>query len=126
MANHQKFLDIAVRLIDKHGRLVEFQTVSTLPKDPAKPWLGSAEAPVVIGEFMGVEVPYKGNDFGEEWSMATGLFKDVASVLLVAGQSVNLEECTLVVDEGHVTKIAWVQRLRPANLTVLYAFGLER
>lgn len=125
MADHQRFLDIAVRLIAQHGREIVLQELSLVPKDPLKPWLGTSEQPINHTGIMGVMVPYSGNEFGSNWNN-NGVFKEVAEVILVAGQPVSLDDCKLIQDEGATYKIAWVQKLRPANLTVLYAFGIER
>lgn len=127
MANHQKFLALATRLIKKHGRTIGFKKLAEGANNPDRPWgSNSNAAPIILGNYMGCMVPFKGNDFGREWA-DFDMTKYADNILLVAGvPGVNLEESHFVIDGGKDFKVEWVQVLRPADLTILYAFGVNR
>lgn len=125
MSNHQNFIALALRLIAKHGRDVTFKVLSSTAADADKPWRGTATAPTVIGPLKAVFVPFRGYEFGSEYT-DTSLFKEVEEVCLVAGGQGDLETAHLLTDGGKELKIEWVQRLRPGDQTVLYAFGVDR
>lgn len=125
MANHTKFLNLATRLIKKHGRMMQFVKIDSPAPDPNRPWNGSDPVDVVLAESMGVMVPFRGNDFGSMWQ-DFDLSKISDDIILVAGiPGVDLLAAHKVVD-GLERKIAWVQHLMPADLTLLYAFGVNR
>jgi len=123
MSDHAKFVNLALRLIDKHGRNVTFKRLSSTPTIPAQPWRGSSTTPTSFGPFRAVFVPFRGYTFGAEF-IDTSLFKEVEQICLVAGGQEDLETCHLVTDSSKDYKIEWVQRLRPGDQTVLYAFGV--
>lgn len=124
-AHHQKFVATAKRLIDKHGRMVQFEIVSSQPQESDRPWWGTAAAPVVIGPLKAAFVPFRGFEFGSLFEQKS-LFKECDEICLVSGGQGDLELAHFLVDEGRKFKIEWVQRLRPGTVTVLYAFGVMR
>lgn len=124
MSDHQRFIALALRLIAKHGRDVNFQIISSTPADTDKPWRGTATAPTTIGPLKAVFVPFRGFEFGSVFN-DTALFKEVEQICLVAGGQGSLETAHLVTDSGKDYKIEWAQRLRPGDQTVLYAFGVD-
>lgn len=127
MANHTKFLRLAQRLIAKHGRSVTFVQIVSESEDPETPWKGPVDGPqdVPLATTMGAMVPFRGNDFGSLWQ-DFDLSKTADEVLLVAGvPGVDLLQAHKVID-GLERKIEWVQHLKPADLTIMYAFGVNR
>lgn len=124
MSDHQKFIDLALRLIAKHGRNVNFQTISSTPQDVDKPWKGTVAAPSSVGPIKAVFVPFRGFEFGSVFTDVS-LFKEVDEICLVAGGQGDLETCHEIADSGRNRKIEWIQRLRPGDQTVLYAFGVN-
>lgn len=125
MADHQKFLALATRLIKKHGRLVAFNKLAE-GGDPDRPWGDNEMPPVPLGSYMGCMVPFRGNDFGSSWA-DFDLSKVADNILLVAGvPGVELADAEILIDGGKDFKIEWVQVLKPADLTILYAFGVNR
>lgn len=127
MANHTKFLNLATRLIKKHGRLMKFIRIDSPTADPDKPWAGTVGGPidVELAEVMGVMAPFRGNDFGSLWS-DFDLSKTADEIYLVAGvPGVDLLESHKILD-GSERKVEWVQHLKPGDLTILYAFGVNR
>ena len=124
MSNHQKFIALALRLIAKHGRDVTFQVINSTPADADKPWRGTATPPTQIGPLKAVFVPFRGFEFGSEFT-DNALFKEVEQICMVAGGQGNLETTHLITDSGKEYKIEWVQKLRPGDQTILYAFGVD-
>ena len=124
MSEHQKFAALALRLIAKHGRNVTFKTISSTASNMDKPWRGTSTSPSQIGPLKAVFVPFRGFEFGSVFN-DTALFKDVEQICLVAGGQANLETTHLITDSGKDYKVEWVQRLRPGDQTVLYAFGVD-
>lgn len=124
MSDHSKFIALALRLIAKHGRDVTFKVISSTPADADKPWRGTATPPTPIGPLKAVFVPFRGFEFGSEFT-DNALFKEVEQICMVAGGQGNLETTHLITDSGKDYKVEWVQRLRPGDQTVLYAFGVD-
>lgn len=124
MSDHQKFIATALRLIAKHGRNVTFKVVSSTLADPTKPWKGTLTAPTTIGPLKAVFVPFRGFEFGSVFN-DTALFKEVEQICMVAGNQGSLETAHIVTDSGKNYKIEWIQRLRPGDQTILYAFGVN-
>ena len=125
MADHLRFQQLATRLIAKHGRLVTFKRVP--PADsPLTPWRGTAGAPVPITvPLMAVFVPHKGLDFGTDF-VDEQLLKMCTEVCMVAGGDVELEPTHVIEDGGVDFKVAFIRKLRPADQTLVYVFGVER
>ena len=123
MSDHSKFIALALRLIAKHGRDVTFKVISSTPADADKPWRGTATPPTPIGPLKAVFVPFRGFEFGSEFT-DNALFKEVEQICLCAGGQADLETMHIVTDTSKDYKIEWVQRLRPGDQTVLYAFGV--
>lgn len=125
MADHSGFVAIATRLIAKHGRTVTLKGMGAAV-DPTKPWRGSdPTAPVALGEALAVFVPHKGFEFGSDF-VSDELLMKVDEVCMVAGGNDAFDTATHMTDEGVEYKIHWTQRLRPADTTILYAFGICR
>ncbi len=124
MSDHAKFAALAQRLIAKHGRDVTFARVSNVAANADQPWRGTVTADTVLGPFKAVFIPFRGFTFGSEYT-DTSLFKEVEHVCMVAGGQGDLETCHKVTDLGKEYKIEWVQKLRPGDQTILYAFGVD-
>lgn len=124
MSDHQKFIDVATRLIAKHGRDVNFLTVSAQPVDATKPWKGTATADTTVGPVKAAFVPFRGFEFGSIFTDSE-LFKGVEQICLVSAATPNLETAHKISDSGKEYKIEWIQRLRPGDQTILYAFGVD-
>lgn len=126
MSDHKKFADLAVRLIDKNGRAITLQTLSGAAADPNKPWLG-AGAPTVSAavDTKAVFLPASGNDLGKIIT-SKELLASVEQVALIAPHASLLEEMTVMLDDGKVWKVEWVQVLKPGDQICLYLFGVKR
>ena len=125
MADHAKFVAVANKLINKHGRQVSIKSLSG-SSDATKPWRGDATGTeTVLGTPLAVFVPSKGFDFGSDF-VTDQLLMSVSEVCLVAGGNGDFENGHLITDESIDYRIEWTSRLRPADKTILYAFGIKR
>lgn len=124
MSEHAKFLPFVDKMIKKHGREVIFKELSNIPADSDKPWEGSNGIPRIIQKTMGCFVPFRGFEFGSNF-IDEELLKRSDQVLLVY-PVINLDNATIVVDAGVEYKVDWIRRLKPAEVVLLYAFGVTR
>ena len=124
MSNHQKFIDLALRLIAKHGRDTTFKRISPVEADPDRPWRGTETPSEEFGPFKAAFIPFRGFEFGSIFE-DNSLFKEVELICLVAGGQADLETVHLVTDTMKDYKVEWIQRLRPGGQTILYAFGVS-
>lgn len=128
MADHTEFLEMALELINENGRLVYPLDMAAELASPGQPWKGTKQAPVVMGNgqgVMAVALPFRGFEFGSYFE-ASDMFRECSQVLLIAGGQGEFETAKLVRDEGKEYTVAWVQRMRPADLTIMYAIGVDR
>lgn len=118
---------LALKLIQKNGKEITFQRLDATAADPEKPWKGPG-APTVAQsvDTVGVSLPHASFvDLGF-LSVDDELLKRTEQVLLVPGGATDLESFTNVLDQGVRWRIEWVRTLKPATVTVLYAFGVKR
>jgi len=124
-ADHSKFLQLANRLITKHGRQIKFQKFTDVPMDPDRPWLGAGE-PIVELEYTAdaVFLPSQGLDLGIKFVTDEMLSRVDEVILAAANQS--LESYNVIVDNSVRLAITWLQLLKPGDLSILYAIGVKR
>jgi hypothetical protein len=130
--DYTKSLATAKRLIRNAGRQVTFLKVSGDSSDPAKPWLGASDprgAPDATATVSCVAVqPGSTKSLGFSIENEDLLARTSQVLVCEPGEDdpENLHTYTLVQDGGHDHKITFVERLRPANLTLLYFVGVAR
>lgn len=124
MSDHVKFLPFVTTMIEKHGRDVVFQELSNVPADSDKPWNGTNLIPIDLLTTKACFVPFRGFELGSNF-IDEELLKRCDQVLLVA-PTVNLDNTSLIVDNGVQYKVDWIRRLKPAEVILLYAFGVTR
>lgn len=126
MADHSKFVALAVRLIEKNGRFVSLQKISGTTVGSPTPWKNSAPAAPtsIVQHVPAVFVPVSGKELG---SIITDkdMLKRVTQVALIAPHTEDLSEMTEIIDR-EVWRVEWVHILKPADQICLYAFGLTR
>jgi hypothetical protein len=126
MADHTKFVALAKRLIDKQGRTIALQTLSSAAANPAQPWKGPTAPTVSVSvDTKAVFLPASGNDFSS-MSVTKEMLADVTQVALVAPHELPLHEMTTMVDKGKTYKVQWCRVLEPADQVCLYAFGVKQ
>lgn len=114
------------RLINKNGRTVGIQKLSAAAADADKPWKGPGTPTVETQvDCKGVFVPASGTDLGKEL-VSEELLARVDQVVLVGPNATPLEPFTAVLDDGVRWRIEWVQVLKPADVILLYVFGVCR
>lgn len=124
-------LATARRLVNNFGRQVTFlQLASGAPgTEPDKPWRGSAAqraAPVAQTTADAVAVPPSdGTRLGLNLSQPE-LLKSAEQIFIVAPPEVELDPFHLVQDGGQDYRILFIEKLRPATVTLLYFVGVAR
>lgn len=125
--DYARAVQLAARLILKNGRQTTLQRLSATASNPAQPWKGPG-SPTVAETFQtaAVFLPHTGEvDLGK-YLVDDELLKRCEQVALIAGGSVDLTTFTRFLDGSQIWKIEWVRELKPADITVLYAFGVNR
>ncbi len=115
------------RLIDKNGRLIKVQKLSKGDSDSATPWKGPGTPAVEKASkpLKAVFVPVAGSDFGRQF-FDDELLKRCDQICLLSGSAVSYEGYHQILDDNVVWKIEALQQLKPADTTLLYAFGVKR
>lgn len=127
-ANTSRQIALAQRLIQKNGRTVALQLLSSTAADATKPWKGAATPTVAQTQSASaVFLPASGSmDLGS-LGIDKELLKRVEQVAMVAGlPGTDLASFTTVLDGSSRFKIDWVRTLKPSDDTVLYVFGVTR
>lgn len=124
MSDHAKFVSLAQRLIDKHGRQVSVRTLSSTPTDGTKPWKNMTGAPTDVS-VKAAFVPFRGFEFGSMF-IDDELLKRADQVCLIQGSVGDFESATQITDDGISYKIEWARRLKPGDQVIVYAFGVRR
>jgi hypothetical protein len=132
MVDYVRLAATAVRLVTKNGTLVEFQRLDGAAPDPDQPWNGPATTPVAqTATTMAIFVhPSAADQFGIRIDVAdlTARFSElVIAVPINPADNPALDTFQLVRRVGQSTrKISVIQKLRPAEITLLYYFGIAR
>lgn len=127
MSDHARFIELAQRLIDKHGRTVTLEVLSSTPADANKPWKGAAE-PTVASSYSvkGVFVPLSSAEALGLKITDNELLRGVNETLLVAATADDFRSCNSVSDSSVRHRIKFAEVLAPGDQTILYYFGIER
>lgn len=126
MAVHDKFANLAERLINKHGRDVTLRKLSRVLEDADKPWRGTDVDPAVGYEFEHV-VRAVFTDYNED-EIDGDEVRRGDKRLLVAAKSVpgvDLLKADSLLDEGSVYGIIRGNLLRPGTTEILYDFQVR-
>ena len=121
----------AKRLVDANGRTVTLQRFDQSPADVARPYEGPADpdaAPDFSLDVVASFVPLSGAASLGLSITDEELLKRTAEVCLVAPgptQAEQFERMSQIVDGGIKKGITFVEKLRPADTTLLYFFGVS-
>jgi hypothetical protein len=122
----------AKRLIEKHGRVVQFYKINSRITQVDKPWRGSSDGQQSNLDFT-TEVsasavfldPASLTDFGYD-QMNEEARKSIASVALTHAIEQDIEGYDVLVDGEDKYKINKIMKLKPGLTTFLYAVELAR
>lgn len=119
----------AQRLVENFGRPVTFVLFEDDPADPAKPWRGAADprSPAeseIAGSAVAVP-PSSASQLGLRVDHVD--FVKRSDQILIAFAETDIEEYDEVLDSDGVRyKIEGVEKLRPAETTLLFFVGVRR
>lgn len=114
------------RLIKANGRDIYLQRLDGAAADYDKPWRGAgtptlANSVPVRGSF----IPATGDALGTSF-VPIDLLARCDEVLIVAAGETDFTDFQVVLDHGLRWKIEWTHVLQPADVRLLYAFGVRR
>lgn len=125
--DYARAVALAQRLINKNGRTITVQQLSSTPVDANKPWKGP-NAPTVLASATpkGVFLPVSSlNELGL-FVADDELLKRVEQVVLIAADGTNAFDTFHRVSDGVLYHIDWVRTLKPGDTVILYAMGIKR
>lgn len=125
MSVYDKFVQTANRLIEKYGREITLQKLSSEVADAQKPWKGSS-VPTIEDSLSvkAVFVSTSDSDFAFN-VIDDELLKRADEVALFQPIQEGLETYNKIIDSTN-WKIMWFKVLKPADKTVLYMIGVSR
>lgn len=125
--DYVKATALALKLIQKNGTAISVQKLSATAADATKPWKG-AGTPTVDQSVNthGVFLPHASTQDLGVFGIDDEMMKRVEQVALVPGQATDLSTFHQLTRGGVAYKIDWFRALKPADITVLYAFGVKR
>lgn len=130
MADFAKLAATAQRLIEKNGRTVSFFKRSTTPASSGQPWRGTAalDATADPVDARACFVPPSGSGFGRTRVVDGELAEAFEQIALVAASSfpadVDPERLSSILDGKRSWRIDNVDKLQPADVPLVYVFGL--
>lgn len=122
-----KAVSLAQRLINKNGRKIEVQRLSSKAADTNKPWRGPG-VPTIEKRYKtkGAFVAVYGRTNLGSMGITPELLLRVDEVVLVAGGLEDLETYHQILDGTQTWRIESINKLKPGDTSILYAFGLCR
>lgn len=125
--DYARAVALAQRLINKNGRLITIDRLSSVPVDADKPWKGPG-APTVDATVSpkAVFLPHASLiDLGL-FAKDDELLKRVEQVALIASDGVNDLSGFHRITDVVMYRIDWVRALKPGDTVILYAMGIKR
>ncbi len=128
MVDYVKLAATALRLVTKNGKSIAIAKLGTTPSDAAKPWRGPADqrSPYADSQsVMAVAVPLGGlGKLINKDDIPDGV-KDF--YLVAPGLSTPaLNDYDELVDGGTTYRIVSMNILKPADVVLLYAIGVQK
>jgi hypothetical protein len=126
--DYARAVALAQRLIDKNGRTITIDQLSSVPVDANKPWKGPAVPTVAAtASLKAVFLPVSSASELGLFAKDDELLKRVEQVALIAADGVNdLTAFHRITDVGSFWKVDWTRELKPGPTTILYAIGVKR
>jgi len=124
--------NIALTAVQEAGRSVTFRRLSRTVDDPAKPWRGAASPRATVDASVTATAVVVSPGQGVALGLATEdseLVKRSQEIMIVALGATSTDDLTTfdeVLDGTVLWKIQKVDKLKPANTTLLYFVGVSR
>ena len=130
--DYASLADAARRLVIEYGRNMFVIKFDSTVADSSKPWEGPPNPRA--GTVVSTAVPGISIGVGEGIKLGivvkdSDLSKQTEQILILAPGSelqLNLEDYNEVQDQSTRWRVVWVEKLRPATLTLLYFMGVKR
>lgn len=119
-------------LVEANGRQVTLRKLNTTPADSNKPWRGAADptaAPAAQATPYGVAVPPSSAVALGMSTKDSDLVKRAEQIFIitpVAGETVDYSTMTELLDGSEPYRVLGVEKLRPADVTLLYFVAVAR
>lgn len=119
-------------LVEANGRQVTLRAFNNTPSDGAKPWRGNTNpvaAPSASATPYGVAVPPSSATSLGMSTQDNDLVKRSEQIFIitpVGGETLDYSDMNELVDGTVPYRIVGVEKLRPANVTLLYFIGVAR
>jgi hypothetical protein len=125
--DYARAVALAQRLINKNGRTITVERLSSTPTDANKPWKGPS-APTVAGSAQpkGVFLPVSSASELGLFAPDDELLKRIEQLVLIAADGVNAFDTFHRISDGVLYRIDWVRVLKPGDTVILYAMGIKR
>ena len=129
--DYSKNLATAKRLVRNFGRSVTLRKLDATSTDGAKPWLGATDPASTASTttLFAVAVPPSSATALGLSAKQSDLMKTVEQILICEPGETdpeNIETYNTVLDGGVEYKIAFIEKLKPAEVTLLYFIGVAR
>jgi hypothetical protein len=125
-------LATAKRLVRQFGRQVTLRKLDNTSSNPSKPWLGATNpaTTATLASVYAVAVPpIPGSELGFS-AIPDDLLKSIEQMFIVEVGETTPEALdtytTLFDSDSKEYRIIYVEKLKPANLTLLYFIGVAR
>lgn len=129
MPNYAKLAATAQRLIAKSGRIITLVEFNSTPADSDKPWRGAVDPRIDPDNTLETSGVFAPPSSAVHLGMSTEIsdfLKKSTQIILVATTD-DLKDYNEVIDtDGMRWKIKGMEKLRPANTTLLYFIGVAR
>lgn len=127
MAIHDKFADLAERLITKHGRTMVLRKISRTPDDGTKPWRGPDTSPADGYEFQ-QSVTAVMTDYEDDEIDGEQVRRSDKQLLVAAKPNVliDLLKADSLLDESQVFSVVSGRLLKPGTTAILYTFQVRQ
>lgn len=119
-------------LVEANGRQVTLRKLATTPADASKPWRGAtnpASPAAASATPYGVAVPPSSATSLGMSTQDNDLVKRSEQIFIITpvdGETADYSDMTELVDGSEPYRIIGVEKLRPANTTLLYFIGVAR
>lgn len=124
--NYDRIAQTAQRLVAKNGRSITLVKLNATSADPDKPWRGAEDPRGDDAEELVVPAVFVGPTALGFAATSQDLFKGCSQICIVA-TTADLIGFNEVLDaDGKRWKIAHIEKLKPAQTTLLYYIGVKR